>query len=212
MSRVAPIFPAGQGNTVLRHGEVFRVENRCLIGSALRRVYAVLRADLTLGLWDPEEIHSQEGGSFRPRDGCRERQLYSLGGVTLEWGVLGTNELALRLNLADKRNRQQHTTLVLRGRHARQSLRSWVLAFQLLFANSDHAPCRAGSVGGDECSICLSDFEHNELVAILHCKHRFHETCIQDWLKVNPTCPHCRVNAVDSEDGTPLLSTGRFQR
>ena len=45
---------------------------------------------------------------------------------------------------------------------------------------------------GKDCNICLSQFELNECVAELDCKHEFHESCIIHWLKMNNTCPICR--------------------
>lgn len=42
------------------------------------------------------------------------------------------------------------------------------------------------------CSICLEDFEQGELLGILECEHRFHYTCIQEWLRRKNSCPLCR--------------------
>ena len=52
--------------------------------------------------------------------------------------------------------------------------------------------------GGDECVICLEDFEDGESCQVLpHCKHIFHTNCIDHWLRNNPTCPVCRNCLLD---------------
>ncbi|KAL6132163.1 hypothetical protein ACLB2K_070534 [Fragaria x ananassa] len=43
------------------------------------------------------------------------------------------------------------------------------------------------------CSICLSDYRPKEtLKTIPECQHCFHANCIDEWLKLNATCPICR--------------------
>jgi hypothetical protein len=46
------------------------------------------------------------------------------------------------------------------------------------------------------CAICLSDFEAGEKLRLLPCSHRFHQTCVDEWLRVNASCPTCRQNIV----------------
>ncbi|KAK9065163.1 hypothetical protein SSX86_016546 [Deinandra increscens subsp. villosa] len=43
------------------------------------------------------------------------------------------------------------------------------------------------------CAICLSDYKPKEsLRTIPECNHYFHVDCIDEWLKLNTTCPVCR--------------------
>ncbi|KAI3792614.1 hypothetical protein L2E82_06497 [Cichorium intybus] len=43
------------------------------------------------------------------------------------------------------------------------------------------------------CAICLSDYKLKEsLRTIPECNHYFHSECIDEWLKLNATCPVCR--------------------
>ncbi|KAL4592750.1 hypothetical protein LXL04_005754 [Taraxacum kok-saghyz] len=43
------------------------------------------------------------------------------------------------------------------------------------------------------CAICLSDYKTKEsLRTIPECHHYFHSECIDEWLKLNVTCPVCR--------------------
>lgn len=45
----------------------------------------------------------------------------------------------------------------------------------------------------EKCTICLSDFEHNDIVRLLHCNHFYHQNCIDPYLKhYNNKCPMCR--------------------
>lgn len=45
----------------------------------------------------------------------------------------------------------------------------------------------------DTCPICLSEYHAKEMVrCIPECKHCFHADCIDEWLRLNGTCPVCR--------------------
>ena len=43
----------------------------------------------------------------------------------------------------------------------------------------------------ENCTICLEDIESN--IEFLPCAHKFHETCIYNWLKIKDTCPMCKI-------------------
>ncbi|GJZ45125.1 zinc finger, RING/FYVE/PHD-type containing protein [Tanacetum coccineum] len=54
------------------------------------------------------------------------------------------------------------------------------------------------------CTICLSDYKPKEAVrTILECSHYFHADCLDEWLKLNATCPVCRK----SPEITSLVTT-----
>ncbi|PON39673.1 43kDa postsynaptic protein [Parasponia andersonii] len=56
----------------------------------------------------------------------------------------------------------------------------------------------SGRGGGDECVICLEDFEEGESCQVFPvCNHIFHTDCIDHWLKNRPTCPVCRHCILD---------------
>lgn len=56
------------------------------------------------------------------------------------------------------------------------------------------------------CPICLSDYEPKEtLRSIPECNHYFHADCIDEWLKLNGSCPLCR-NSPLSSVATPCFS------
>nr|XP_019936145.1 PREDICTED: leukemia NUP98 fusion partner 1 [Paralichthys olivaceus] len=49
---------------------------------------------------------------------------------------------------------------------------------------------------GDErlCLICHEDMRKNGGLQELHCTHRFHKECMEQWLWKKQTCPTCRVH------------------
>ncbi|EGC33431.1 hypothetical protein DICPUDRAFT_92417 [Dictyostelium purpureum] len=50
-------------------------------------------------------------------------------------------------------------------------------------------PENNGPTTNETCCICLCEMENGEEVRTLPCKHFFHVTCIDQWLKVNKVCP-----------------------
>ena len=44
----------------------------------------------------------------------------------------------------------------------------------------------------DDCIICFCDLGNLKESVALECGHHFHNECLFDWLKINPTCPMCR--------------------
>lgn len=53
------------------------------------------------------------------------------------------------------------------------------------------------------CPICLSEYQpKEELRTIPECNHYFHANCIDEWLKLNGTCPLCR----NLPDGSALVT------
>ena len=45
----------------------------------------------------------------------------------------------------------------------------------------------------DNCSICNSQIEMNEMIANLDCNHIFHTNCISEWVMYKAECPCCRA-------------------
>ena len=58
-----------------------------------------------------------------------------------------------------------------------------------------------------ECSICLMDYEMDNVIKTMPCFHEFHEDCIDDWLgrNNNTTCPMCRACVVEMRIRTQSL-------
>lgn len=43
-----------------------------------------------------------------------------------------------------------------------------------------------------ECVICLGEFEDDEIVTKLQCRHLYHRECLAIWLRDHNSCPTCR--------------------
>ena len=51
----------------------------------------------------------------------------------------------------------------------------------------------------NSCPICLTEYQPKDIVRTLpNCSHYFHANCIDEWLRLNTTCPLCR--------NSPLIS------
>lgn len=54
---------------------------------------------------------------------------------------------------------------------------------------------------GWTCSVCLNGAKESEPVVETRCGHRFHQTCLDHWLrngKYSPSCPTCRTRINDA--------------
>ncbi|KAL8053986.1 hypothetical protein ABFX02_05G108800 [Erythranthe guttata] len=61
------------------------------------------------------------------------------------------------------------------------------------------------------CPICLCDYEPKEtLRSVPECNHYFHAGCIDEWLKLNGTCPLCRNSPESSSTLDTPCSSGAF--
>lgn len=55
------------------------------------------------------------------------------------------------------------------------------------------------------CSICLSDYKDGEVLRLLpDCRHVFHATCIDAWLRLHASCPMCRTSPLPTPQTTPV--------
>lgn len=51
-----------------------------------------------------------------------------------------------------------------------------------------------GSLDDTQCTICLGEYEEKDVLRIMpKCGHIFHLTCIDIWLRIQTTCPVCRL-------------------
>jgi len=53
--------------------------------------------------------------------------------------------------------------------------------------------CDSSVNAGTKCSICQEDFEADDELRVLPCKHAEHAECLDQWLRVNKSCPHCKA-------------------
>lgn len=52
----------------------------------------------------------------------------------------------------------------------------------------------AEQIQSESCTICLSNLKSDQPVRRLPCFHIYHIDCIDNWLKINHTCPNCRTS------------------
>ncbi|XP_060216883.1 E3 ubiquitin ligase BIG BROTHER-related-like [Lycium barbarum] len=54
---------------------------------------------------------------------------------------------------------------------------------------------------GEMCVICQCEYENDETIGALECKHEFHAGCIEQWvLRGKKTCPICRSSVLPSQE------------
>ncbi|KAL7238989.1 hypothetical protein ACSBR2_004979 [Camellia fascicularis] len=64
---------------------------------------------------------------------------------------------------------------------------------------------RGGGINDSMCSICLCEYREAEMLRMLpDCRHYFHFTCVDAWLKLNASCPVCRNSPLPTPLSTPL--------
>ncbi|KAF4358618.1 hypothetical protein F8388_021116 [Cannabis sativa] len=54
----------------------------------------------------------------------------------------------------------------------------------------------------DSCVICRFDYEDEETLTLLSCRHSYHPECINNWLNINKVCPVCSVEVSTSENSS----------
>lgn len=56
----------------------------------------------------------------------------------------------------------------------------------------------------DRCLICLDDYQPEEDIRIMTCRHAFHKSCVDEWLQTGRNnCPACRTTGVTTGVGSP---------
>ncbi|KAG2300639.1 hypothetical protein Bca4012_012391 [Brassica carinata] len=69
-----------------------------------------------------------------------------------------------------------------------------------------------GVIDGTDCSVCLSEFEEDEMLRLLpKCSHAFHVNCIDAWLLSHKNCPLCRAPVFTSEVRNKKTETSHHQ-
>ena len=130
-------------------------------------------------------------------------KIYSLLNSQIAWGRLATNEYALRLKTVRPDNMIPLVFNDIR------KMQQWVGGIRCMYAGTDRLLVAKGSLGGDSCTICISDFQDGEHVSVLPCDHRFCPECIDQWFAVSTLCPCCKRDAM--VDGSLLIREGKFQ-
>ncbi|RXG51213.1 E3 ubiquitin-protein ligase [Armadillidium vulgare] len=59
-----------------------------------------------------------------------------------------------------------------------------------------------------QCTVCMEDFNLDELVRKLNCEHCYHEDCIIPWLQLHGTCPVCRKTLMSETSNNSTEGSG----
>jgi hypothetical protein len=86
--------------------------------------------------------------------------------------------------------------------------------------------CRIGK-SKNKCTVCLEQYQKNEIIQILPCHHKFHYKCLKPWFNKSSCCPNCRFDlkkhfhpkkeealsefSTSSEQRNPLLDASFIQ-
>ncbi|KAJ3504927.1 hypothetical protein NLJ89_g7679 [Agrocybe chaxingu] len=60
----------------------------------------------------------------------------------------------------------------------------------------------------DRCLICLDDYDPEDSVRVMTCRHAFHKNCVDEWLqRGRNNCPACRTTGVSTDIPAPSVPT-----
>ena len=68
------------------------------------------------------------------------------------------------------------------------------------------------AIVGEQCAICRMEFEPDDVIRILPCRHAEHAACLDQWLLINRSCPLCqqdvapRADAAQAEGGESRIT------
>lgn len=48
------------------------------------------------------------------------------------------------------------------------------------------------NTSNEQCAICVSEYQSDEIITTLPCNHEFHKNCVDPWLLEKGLCPICR--------------------
>jgi hypothetical protein len=155
------------------------------------RRFVVLFTDLTLHSCKSEEEDESK------------HKIYNLSNSQIAWGRLATNEYAIRITTLRPKG---SLTLLF---DSTSKMQQWVGGIRCMYAGTDRFLCKTGTLGGDTCTICISDFDDGQHISVLPCEHRFCPECIKRWFQVSTLCPCCKRDAM--QDGALAVRPGRFR-
>ena len=71
--------------------------------------------------------------------------------------------------------------------------------FKLIFLNKVIPLNKNNNDNKEECMICLSNINNKKILVLENCCHKFCFECIDKWIDVNPICPLCRSEQLNTQ-------------
>jgi len=50
----------------------------------------------------------------------------------------------------------------------------------------------------EQCPICMDNYQTGDYIRVLPCFHKYHKSCIDEWLRPHGDCPVCKYSLVNS--------------
>lgn len=63
-----------------------------------------------------------------------------------------------------------------------------------------------------KCMVCMEPFTEGVLLRTLPCLHRYHKSCVDEWLRRKSTCPICKRDITDTSAPPPVNNRSRGRR
>ncbi|KAK0053427.1 zinc finger CCCH domain-containing protein 13 [Biomphalaria pfeifferi] len=104
--------------------------------------------------------------------------------VLADWNGLGDHEVASSTQMVTQLGPEQNVP---------RMTTSELAALPTVQHASDGSNKEEKDSSEVRCSICLTDFKTGDEKRVLPCVHSFHVGCADKWLKMNATCPVCRL-------------------
>ena len=116
-------------------------------------------------------------------------------------GICGVNKLLARRrrqrNMVEENLEMGVIEAQRTGRGATAAVIASFPAFLFEKATVHETPLAKLDEDSLQCSICLCEYEDQDAVRVLLCKHHFHVPCIDQWLSLNRSCPLCKRDVTE---------------
>ncbi|CAK7338114.1 unnamed protein product [Dovyalis caffra] len=159
---------------------------------------------------------------------CRDEILSSLSSIrSFMEEILSLNNMSLNRMPLMVETLQENTEILRESaetlRESTENLRKSIEAFKeaMMVILRKKAIVDDDHHDGSLCSICKEDMATGTIIVQLPCSHKFHKTCIMEWLKRKGTCqkwacPFCRFREVQIQnmegDESRMLNRDEFLR
>jgi len=154
----------------------------------------------------PKTPKAPRKGPRKPRDTPRKkRKLFSLENLINNYGLIEEDNM-----FWDPQRLVEQRMLMEQIKAARAlpptsakppSLETTHIKKEIIHCKEEKKSQAPAQEEEDKCSICQEQFTWMEKYGLydnikyLQCIHKFHRTCINEWLRTKPTCPICKERA-----------------